>query len=108
MPEAAHAKLSESPYGSRCCAAAGREGCPQVGTSFDTLRGLKNPGGTSTVPEMHDQNDACADHGWIKGLGHSLVRMSQVHVYPRYHRRQRSDEIGIGGVAKSRLACTEV
>jgi hypothetical protein len=56
---------------------------------------------------MHDRNDACADHAWIKGLGHSLVRMPEVHLYPRYHRRQRSDEIGIGGVEKCRLECTE-
>jgi hypothetical protein len=33
--------------------------------------------------------------------------MSKVHVYPRYHRR-RSDEIGIGGMAKCRLERTEV
>jgi hypothetical protein len=60
------------------------------------------------VPKMHDQNDACAHHAWIKGLGHSLVRMSEVHVYPRYHRRHRSDEVGIGGVAKCRPERTEV
>jgi hypothetical protein len=57
---------------------------------------------------MHDRNDACADHAWIKGLGYSLVRMSKVHAYPRYHRRHRSDEIAIGGVVKCRLECTEV
>jgi hypothetical protein len=34
--------------------------------------------------------------------------MSEVHVYPRYHRRNRPDEIGIGGVAKRRLESTEV
>jgi hypothetical protein len=62
----------------------------------------------STVPKMHDQNDACADQALIRGVGHSLVPMSKVHVYLRYHRRHRSDEIGIGGVAKCRLERTEV
>jgi hypothetical protein len=60
------------------------------------------------VPKMHVQNDAYADHARIKGLGHSLFRMSKVHVYPRYHRRHRSDEIGIRGLAKCRLERTEV
>jgi hypothetical protein len=85
-----------------------RRGCPHVRNPFDTLRVLKNPAGTSAVPKMYDRNDACADHAWVKGLGHSLVRMSKVHVYPRYHRRHRSDEIGIGGVARCRLERAEV
>jgi hypothetical protein len=59
------------------------------------------------VPKMHDQKDVCADHGWIRGLGHSLVRMSKLHVNPRYHRRHRSAEIGIGGMAKCRPECIE-
>ena len=84
------------------------KGLPHVRNPFDTLRVRKNLSGTPAVPKMHDRNDACADHAWIKGLGHSLVRMSKVHVYPRYHRRHRSDEIGIGGVAQCRRECAEV
>jgi hypothetical protein len=85
-----------------------RRGYPHVRIPFDILRVLKNPAGTPAVPKMHDRNDACADHAWIKGLGHSLVRMSKMHVYPRYYRRHRSDEIGIGGVGQCRRECTEV
>jgi hypothetical protein len=81
---------------------------PHVRTSFDILRAFANLGGTSTVPKMHDQNDAYADHVRIKGLGHSFFRMSKVHVYPRHHRRHRSDDIGIGRLAKCRFERTEV
>jgi hypothetical protein len=66
-----------------------------VRTSYDTLCTFTNLGGTSAVPKMHDQDDADADHARIKGVGHSLVRMSKVHVYPRYRRRHRPDEIGL-------------
>ena len=34
-----------------------------------------------TVHDLH-QNHACADHALIRGVGHSLVPMSKVHVYP--------------------------
>jgi hypothetical protein len=57
---------------------------------------------------MHDQNDACADHALVKGRGpfaRSNVGSARVS---RYHRRHRSDEIGIGGMAKCRLERTEV
>jgi len=57
---------------------------------------------------MHVQTDACAHHALIRGLGNSLVPTSKVHVCPRYHHRHRSDKIGIGGMTKCRLECTEV
>ena len=60
------------------------------------------------MPKMLDQNDAYADYARIEGLGYPFIRMSKVHVYPRYHRRHRPDEIGIGGLVACRLERTEV
>jgi hypothetical protein len=103
MSGTAHAKLSGSAYRLRLSSVAEHPPNWRDAQRIRTLIRHPNEPSKSTVPKMHDQNDACADHALIRGVGHSLVPISKVHVYPRYHRRHRSDEIGIGGMAKCRL-----